>query len=354
MTRSDDLIDGVEAFLASENSHPAPAWTDDLARWRDRLRDSALSIEYENGAQSLIAIGPKSRAGQYSPADLDLARALCAQVGGALRRVASSLELALREMERARGMQDRIAAATAPEVDGIECSGACERSGALGGDFYELVSPAAGELMTMIGNVQTEGVSGSILMTALKTLIRSEAQHGFELAAIVDEMNRDFWQNASDGALAPVFAARIRSRSRRLEYINAGYQTAFVMRANGRVDRLERNSPALGLNRRGFYRARTIHFDPGDILIAASDGVVEATNAEGIELGEEGLLRILRDHGWMRTRDMPAMAIEGVAEFAGKGAEDRTVIAVGYRDRETRPAPLEKADEQPLMQAVAA
>ena len=354
LTRTEALIDAVEAFTAQEASHLGLAWTDDPERWSDCLRQSALTLEYRDGARSLVAIGPKSSHGRYSNEDLQFARELCSQVGSVLRRVAASLETARREIESARNMQDRLSGTGVPEVDGIECSGACERNGGLGGDFYDLVSPAPGELSTMIGNVPVAGISGSILMTALKTLIRSGAHHRFDLADLVAEMNRSFWQTDSDSAVAPLFAARIIAGGRRLEYVNAGYQTAFIVRAGGPIDRLERNSPALGLNSRSDYRERTIRFQPGDILIAASDGVVEAARPEGNELGEAGLLQIIRNQAWVRTRDLPSRLLDAVEAFAGKGRVDRTVIAVSYRNEESVSIPEEMAAHRPLTRAVAA
>lgn len=354
VTRADDLTDAVERFIASENSHPAPGWIDDPARWRDCLRERALTLDFDIDSRSLIVIGPKSRERRYSAVDLELARELCAQVGNVLRRVAASLETARLEMESARRIQDRLSASGIPDVEGIECSGACDHSDGLGGDFYELLSPSPGQLLTLLGNVPTTGVSGSILMTALKTSVRSAAQHSADLANVVGQMNRSFWQTASDDAIAPIFAARIVSERRRIEYVNAGYQTAFVARSNGRIDRLETNSPALGLNGNIAYRGRSMPFEPGDILIAASDGVVEAAGPEGIELGERGLLQIVRDQTLVPTRELPSRIIDTIGALAGKAKVDRTIVAVGYRGRQTRTMPLEMAASRPLARFAAA
>jgi serine phosphatase RsbU (regulator of sigma subunit) len=354
VTQSDGLLDAVEAFAASEMSHLGSTWMDDLQHWRDCLKQHALAIKDEGGASALIAIGPKSRGRQYSHADLEFARDICGQIGNVLRRAARSLQDARREIESAQNIQDRLTPGQPPDVDGIECSGLCEHSTGSSGDFYDLLSPAAGELVTVIGNVAVQGVSGSILMTALKTLIRSLTRRNADLAELVCEINHGFWQTASSDAIAPLFASRVNSGGRTIDYVNAGHQTAFIVRADGHMERLERNGPPLGLNRQSLYHARAIRFQPGDLLIAASEGIVEATSPEGVELGEEGLLRIILELSRVRTRALPARIIEAVEAFAGKGGADRTVIAVGYREEEFRSLPLEMAATRPLAAAVAA
>jgi phosphoserine phosphatase RsbU/P len=235
------------------------------------------------------------------------------------------------ELETVRGMQDRLQPGYLPCISGIECSGQCERTGRLGGDFFELSGSTSDGLLAAIGNVATTGNPGCILMTGLQACLRSLSHCGVELPDLVREVNQMFWTIAPENAQATLFSARVDPYCERLRYVNAGYQTSFIVRRNGRLDRLEPNAAVLGLSRRSAYPQRTIPFGPGDTLIALSDGITEAAR-------EEALIELIRQGRAQRAFELPARIIDLVESFAGPRVLDRTVIVVHFRSSRSEEA----------------
>ena len=265
-------------------------------------------------------------------------RNLCAQIGGLLRSPKAhtgNAHINKDDPDVVRGIQDRLAPsnpASFPRVSGIECAAQCERSGRLGGDFFDLSGSNSAGLTAAIGNVAVAGNPGCILMTGLQACLRSLGRHGVELPDLFDEMNRMFWEIAPENTHAALFSGRVSAGRERLHYINAGHQAALIVGRDGRVERLEPNAPALGLSRSSAYRQRTVAFGPGDTLIALSDGVTEAAVPVDIAGCERALVEmVLRERG-ARVRELPARILNLVDALAGPHVLDRTIVVVHFKD----------------------
>ena len=237
-------------------------------------------------------------------------------IGNVLRSAKAAIEKSSADFETARTIQDRLLPAHLPHVRDIECFGHCERCGKLGGDFFDFSSANSDELTAVIGNVGLTGTAGAILRTGVQTARRILAARGAELPDLAAEANRMLWEIAPDDAYATMFSARIGRRPGQLEYTSAGHQAALIVRNTGHVARLEPNAAVLGLSRTSVYRPRTVAFEPGDTLIAVSDGVSEIMNYQ--------------DTPRIRARELPARIIREVELSTGPGSIDRTVIVVRY------------------------
>ena len=67
---------------------------------------------------------------------------------------------------------------------------------------------------------------------------------------------------------------------------------AFLLRKDGSVQRLHTEDAVLGAIPEWNYHESSVALETGDHLIAVTDGLLEATDGEGREIGEEGVLDI--------------------------------------------------------------
>lgn len=227
---------------------------------------------------------------------------------------------------------------------GLECAGECERSGNLGGDFFDFLLPRTDQVLAAIGNVALAGVAGSLVTTGLHVCLRLLGSRGVAPAELSGEINRMLWRISPDHAWATMFCACINPQRQSLAYVNAGHETAFILRADDRMERLEPNGPVLGFSGPVVYRQRVAPFHPGDMLIAVSDGVSEASEAALDGLCEEELLHILQKKDAARVQELPARVLETVRGIAGAGTKDRTVIVARYLPRAHAAAAAPPAD----------
>jgi sigma-B regulation protein RsbU (phosphoserine phosphatase) len=83
------------------------------------------------------------------------------------------------------------------------------------------------------------------------------------------------------------------ARSRELKYSNAGHLPPILLKADGSVRRLDTSGTVVGLFDGATYDESTIAMQPGDLLVAFSDGVTEPENESG-EFGEERLIALVQ------------------------------------------------------------
>ena len=345
MIRSSSAVDVIGVYAGSGNPAIWQRYVDSISicarsatlhlidselRCPDRTR-VVLPVETDGELVAVLAIGPRSCNGRrpYSESDVQVMRDLCAQMGYLLRSrtaVGDYMEASKYEAGIVHGIQDRLYRTPFPQVPGIECSAQCERSGRLGGDFFDLSGSVSSGLMASIGNVAVSGNPGCILMTGLQACLRCLGRRATPLSDLFEEMNGMFWQIAPENTSSTLFSARIDPARRRLHYVNAGHQTSLIIRRGGRiVDRLESNAPVLGLSRRSVYRARTLSFCPGDTLIAISDGAEDPDH-------EAALIKMAQNNHGARVRELPARLIDRAVSSTGSRLLDRTVVVVRFND----------------------
>ena len=79
-------------------------------------------------------------------------------------------------------------------------------------------------------------------------------------------------------------------------YSNAGACSPIIVRKyENRTEELTLSGAALGAFKRATYDEKNIKFNPGDAIVFYTDGLVESRNEADIELGYDGMKKILLD-----------------------------------------------------------
>ena len=109
-------------------------------------------------------------------------------------------------------------------------------------------------------------------------------------------VNGLFYENTTEEAYATLVFAEYDDKLRRLRYANCGHLSAFLVRDDGQLERLDSTCTALGLFKEWNCVVEERSLRPGDTLALYTDGVTEAFNDAGEEFGEQRLIEALRQH----------------------------------------------------------
>jgi len=90
------------------------------------------------------------------------------------------------------------------------------------------------------------------------------------------------------------FLAELDLATLELAYVNAGHVPPVLLRASGRIERLEDGGLPLGIRAEASYDSGQVKLERGDLLAILTDGVTEAENERGEEYGEERLLALFQ------------------------------------------------------------
>jgi sigma-B regulation protein RsbU (phosphoserine phosphatase) len=227
------------------------------------------------------------------------------------------------ELEIAQEVQNNLFPHGQAEMPGLELHGVCKPARTVSGDYYDFLIMGESELTLAIGDISGKGISAALLMASLHSAVRAYRFAGedcfsnnggtdrfFQGGAtfsspgkVLSLLNRHLYRSTQPEKYATLFLAHYDTNSRLLTYSNGGQLPPFVLCANGNVRRLDRGGSVVGLLDNLVYDEGSVTLDPGDILIAYSDGVTEPENEFG-EFGEERLIEMVTRH-----RHLPLAAI---------------------------------------------
>ena len=201
-----------------------------------------------------------------------------------------------REIEIAREVQERLFPQQLPTLPGHSIHGACRPAQGVGGDYYDVLSLDDGSLGLAIGDVSGKGISAALLMASLRASLRGMTMDGpADLAVLMSRVNRLVYESSATNRYATFFFAIYQPLNRLLRYVNAGHNPPYVVRKN-EVHALDGGGPVIGLLPDAIYEECRLLLQPGDLLLAYTDGISEALNLQDQEWGEERMLAAARAH----------------------------------------------------------
>lgn len=228
------------------------------------------------------------------------------------------------ELEVARQVQADLLRQHWPEVPGIRIQAECQAAREVGGDFFEVFVHPQGDVWLAVGDVSGKGVPAALFMASSISVLRQELARAEspEPDEAIRRLNRALFENLfNSNRFITISLARYTPSTNRLAYANAGhvYPVVWSPRAAHGAGTDEAGSGGaepLYLKARGVPLGILPEWkgtggervlEPGEALLMASDGITEATVANGNLLGtsvasgsmlqQEGLWELLKQQG---------------------------------------------------------
>ncbi len=218
---------------------------------------------------------------------------------------------------------------------------------ARGGDVVYASSCATGRITRlMVADVAGHGQAVAGTAADLRLLMRRFV-NTLDHAELVGHLNRQFKALSAQAAFATAVVATYFAPTRRLTLCNAGHPRPLIYRAATGEWRFLSNDPSpratgprnlpLGILDIADYDASDVELQEGDCVLAYTDALMEAQDADGEMLGEEGVLRLLRLLGEVDPTRLTAALL---GEIEGRypenlAADDVTVLLVQASSRES-------------------
>jgi sigma-B regulation protein RsbU (phosphoserine phosphatase) len=240
----------------------------------------------------------------------------------------------VREIDAARDVQQRLLPQSLPPIDGLDYAGASRQALGVGGDYYDFLQLPSHCLAIAVGDVCGKGVPAALLMAALRAYLHGAMpQCQGAPRELVTAINRLVYDSMPDNRFATFFYGLYDRATRTLEYVNAGHNAPILLRPlNGawQRHRLDATGMAIGLMPDTKYESRRLTLETGDVLVAYTDGVSEAMNANGDEWGDDRLVALLEAGRWRSAREVADTVWAGADEFAAGTSQydDMTLVVV--------------------------
>ena len=115
-----------------------------------------------------------------------------------------------------------------------------------------------------------------------------------------------------------------------LTYTNAGHCPPVLLRGDGTIEVLEPTGGVLGVHEDFLYEERSLQLNRGDLILLYTDGLTEAEDAGGEQLGDSRLNDLIRKYKSDPIEALPELLHNEVQRFCGRHEleDDFTIIAL--------------------------
>jgi GAF domain-containing protein len=270
-------------------------------------------LERENIASFVhvpIALGPRlfgvltashELPDHFGPHELARLEALAGPAAGA---IANALDFQ-RERRIAEALTRGFVPQRGSDIPGFELGVVYEPAGheVGGGDIFGVWTLPSGALAVLVGDVSGKGLEVAALSAMVRFFVEARTWDSESPAEVLAQTDRLLRGRLPSGSFVAAFMGVVADE--RLRWANAGHAPPVLLAPEG-AQRLAATGVPLGVEQDVTYEEHETRFARGDVLFAATDGLVEARR-DGAFFGDERLVAVLADH----ARDLDPDALVG-------------------------------------------
>lgn len=308
----------------------------------DILKSSLIvPLIYRNKMIGLLNLGEKKSGKFYNREDIDLFRTIANQGAVAIENVRLFQEnLEKQRMEEelsiARELQKSMLPSTCPEIKGFEIAAYSTQAREVGGDFYDFIKMDEEKLGIVIGDVTGKSVSGALVMSAARSVLRLLTEEGLSVGEIMARGNRRTKKDGKTGMFVALLYVVLDARKKNLGLCSAGQtQPVYVSADTGEavLIQTEGDTFPLGILDEVEYMETRLDMIAGDKIILYTDGIVEAMNEQEEMYGFDRLLETTGGTELMNAEELLEKIVSSVDTFSGSAAQhdDLTIIVLGVK-----------------------
>jgi serine phosphatase RsbU (regulator of sigma subunit) len=314
------LVMIVLQFFLSDISVAVRKWIE--ATWHPPAVESQAGLHFA-ATSILIAI----------IASYSLLMRFMAITGRETMRVKSELALA-------HGIQKTLVPKINISTQLFEIFGISEPSDKVGGDLVDAVELCDGNVVAYLADIAGHGLQAGILMGMLKTAARtvltdrSECDGGSMLSRLMDRLNQVLPQ-VKEAHMYATFTTLWLDREGNAFYGTAASPPILHWIAEKKtIECVDEEQFPLGLLPVSEFPAYHMPMANGDLIVIATDGILEVSSTAkarlGVEFGVESLKKLIEDGAQLPLPELAGRILKSVRKY-GKQLDDQTLLLVRRR-----------------------
>jgi sigma-B regulation protein RsbU (phosphoserine phosphatase) len=233
-----------------------------------------------------------------------------------------------KELEVAKRMQLSILPAAFPDSDNFRVAARYVPMTSVAGDFYDFIVADDRQAGLLIADVSGHGVPAALIASMVKLAATSQRANAADPARLLAGMNAALCGNTQHQFVTAAYV-HLDSISGSLQYSAAGHPPMLLLR-DEKVLEIAENGLMLAAFESATYTNAEQPLEPGDRLLLYTDGLIEASNAQGDFFGQEALSALLRQTGALAPSAASDQIISAVQQWSAVQDDDLTVLICDY------------------------
>lgn len=330
---------GVPILIEQAATDPrVPAYPQDFLQLTSLL---LVPMRFRHKVIGVLAVVNRTDGKLFATTDMDLLQALADHASVSIHYAKFSRVLDdKRRLDYDLGVAKKIQAALLPrilpDVEGAELGAFSVPAQQIGGDYYDLVQVDDNHLGIAIADVSGKGVSGAIVMSLCRSVLRVKAAGCLSPATVLRQVNRILSDDLSEGMFISILYMVLNTKTHELVVARAGHPYAVLNSGVGQPWQVESKGMAMGFGSPDMFDAaldeKSVFLKPGDMIVAYTDGVTEAQDQKQNEWGLLNLMKAMQASAFEgeNAKKVAANIHQQLLEFVGdtEQYDDMTLIAL--------------------------
>ncbi len=235
-----------------------------------------------------------------------------------------------REIEVAADIQKALLPDRMPSIKGAEVAAFSDAAKGVSGDYYDVFDLGHGKTAVIICDVAGKGVPASLLMIMIRTIIRSISSPEKRADQIMTELNRAITGRMGADRFATISFIILDSGKGTVSYANGAHHPLYILGGeSGKYRMFDADGLPLGIDINATFEHKKIKLKSNDYLVLFTDGLPEARNNDGEELGTDKLLRFVARYSDQHPRELARRVKDYIDDYtSGAKHDDQTFVAL--------------------------
>ncbi|MDI6402317.1 SpoIIE family protein phosphatase [Balneolaceae bacterium ANBcel3] len=221
-----------------------------------------------------------------------------------------------------------------PDLPQIDLYATLKSAREVGGDLYNFFMIDTNHMGFTIGDVSDKGVPAALFMAMTNTLVKANALSGLSPAEVLEKTNYELCQDNEACMFVTLFFGILDIRTGEVRYANAGHNPFILVveQKNAFYQKMAAGM-VLGAFEESAYVNEEMKLEPNQTMFVYTDGVTEAMDKSQNQFGEEKLLQIICEFGYLPTTELIQKTMDEIKAFV-KGHEqsdDITLLALRFK-----------------------
>ncbi len=239
------------------------------------------------------------------------------------------------ELEIARDIQLSLQPMNIPETRLLSIATFSKPARLVGGDFFDIVQPDSGRIISIVGDVSDKGISAALYAAYTQSMFQSFSETCVSPSAIFHSLNNLIGRRLRDGDFITAVIAFFDLNEKSVSIARAGHNWPLYYCAKSRtITELKPRGVCIGLCENDRFcnqmEEQKLYLNPGDLLLLYSDGVTEAANAQDLMFDISGLKAVIAESAHESSEDLLKRINSRLHEFVNSDdlQDDATMVAV--------------------------
>jgi serine phosphatase RsbU (regulator of sigma subunit) len=303
-----------------------------LVRVRAGSGEETCLITSKSDAVGLVYLDSRETAIDLSSGNRELLQTLALEASTILENARLLEEERIKqrmeeELGIAREIQASLLPRKLPSEGWFRAAGSSIPSHEVGGDCFDVRQISPNTWSAVVTDVSGKGVSSALLAALVQGSFLLASDSPAEIRQTMSRINHFLNERTEGEKYVTVFYCTLR-RDGTLHWVNAGHCTPFLVRRSGEMLTLGTTGMPLGMIEEASFEVDSISMQPGDKIVAYSDGLTEARNVEGKFFEADRLEGFLRKHAPSPLADLHTGLMREVEKFTGSSVQHDDITAL--------------------------